>query len=181
MRYFLLLTVIIFTGIFLGCTSPAETNTANAKPSNTNVATVNSNSPTATNKRPETATTNAAPTITPVVSGFYEALQKKDEPSVKKYLSAAALKYWENESKLEKKSWVAYLSELEDPINEKRQVRNEKIEGNTAVAEVKGGSLGVWTKIKFVQENGEWKFASPVDSPELEGISKPSSNSSASR
>lgn len=182
MRYFLLVTVSIFTLIFIGCTTTLETNTnSNLKPVNSNTATANSNSPTATNKRPETATTNAAPTITPIVSGFYEALQKKDEAGVKKHLSAAAVKYWEEESRLEKKPWLAYLEELEDPIDEKREVRNEKIEGNTAIAEVKGGSLGVWTKIKFVQENGAWKFAPPTDSPELDGVSRPSSNSSASK
>lgn len=181
MRYFLLST-FIFTLLFAGCTSTPETNTTNTnKPINTNTTTVNSNSPTATNKQPEAATTNAAPTITPVVTGFYEALQKKDEAGVRKYLSNAALKYWEDESKLEKKPWIAYLAETEDPINEKREVRNEKIDGSTAVAEVKGGSLGVWTKIKFVQENGAWKFASPTDSPEFEGVSKPSSNSTASK
>ena len=178
MRYFLLST-FIFTLLFAGCTSTPEPNTANTKPANSNTAATNSNSPMATNKRPETATTNAAPTITPIVTGFYEALQKKDEAGAKKYLSNAAVKYWEDEAKLEKKPWLAYLTEMEDPINEKREVRNEQIDGNTAIAEIKGGSLGVWTKIKFVQENGAWKFASPTDSPEFEGISK-SSNSSVS-
>lgn len=181
MRYFLLLTVFIFTFVFAGCTTTPEPNTSNVKPTNTNISTTNSNSPTATNKRPETAATNAAPTITPVVTGFYEALQKKDEASVKKYLSASALKYWEDEAKLEKKSWIAYLAETEEPLDAKREARNENIEGETAVAELKGGSLGVWTKIKFVKENGEWKFSSPNDSLKLEEIRTPSSNSSASK
>lgn len=181
MRYFLLPT-FIFTILFAGCTSTPEPNTANTKPTNTNTAVViNSNNPTTTTKRAETATTNAAPTITPVVAGFYEALQKKDEAGVKKYLSNSAVKYWEDESKVEKKPWLSYLAEMEDPVGEKREVRNEKIEGNTAIAEVKGGSLGVWTKIKFVQENGEWKFASPTESMQLEDIKSPSSNSTASK
>ncbi len=61
------------------------------------------------------------------------------------------------------------------------EVRNEKIEGDSAVAELKGGSLGVWTKIKFVKENGEWKFASPEDSPELEGVTKSAADSNAGK
>lgn len=180
MRFFLLLTIFILTFAFIGCSETPEPNASNSKPTNATTATTNSNSPTATTKRSETATTNAAPTIAPTVNGFYEALQKKDEAGVKKYLSATALKYWEDEAKLEKKTWLAYLAEMEDPINEKREARNEKIEGNTAVAEIKGGNLGVWTKIKFIQENGEWKFASPAESIKLEDISKPSSNSSVS-
>lgn len=181
MRYFLLST-FTFTLLFAGCSGTPETNTANTKPANTNTATVvNSNSPVDTVKRPETAATNAAPTLTPVVTGFYESLQKKDEAGVRKYLSNSAVKYWEDESKLEKKPWLAYLAEMEDPVGEKREVRNEKIEGSTAIAEVKGGSLGVWTKIKFVQENGAWKLASPSESMQLEDIKSPSSNSTASK
>lgn len=180
MRYFLSLTIFIFTFAFMSCSSAPEPNTTNSKPTNANSTTTNSNSPTATSKRPDTATTNAAPTIAPVVNGFYEALQKKDEAGVKKYLSAGALKYYQDEAKAENKNWLVYIAEYEEPLNEKREVRNEKVEGNTAIAEMKGGSLGVWTKFKFIQENGEWKFASPAESFKLEDISKPSSNPSAS-
>jgi len=73
------------------------------------------------------------------------------------------------------------LSEAEDPTSEKREVRNEKIEGETAVAEIKGGSLGVWTPIKFVRENGEWKFASPEDSLSLQNIPKTSVDSNSAK
>ena len=96
---------------------------------------------------------------------------------MKKYLSAAALKYWEDEGKSEKKTWLVYLSEDNDPIDEKREVRNEQISGEKAVAELKGGNLGVWVKFAFVKENGEWKFASPKESPEIKSIPKTSSNS----
>lgn len=182
MRYFLLST-FIFTLIFTGCTNPGEpaANTNTAKPANSaNTATANTNSPLGTTKRPEAATTNNAPTVTPIVEGFYAALQKKDEGEVKKFLSAQALKYYQDEAKAENKNWLAYLLEYEDPVSEKREVRNEKVDGNTAVAEIKGGSLGVWTKFKFVQENGEWKLASPKENLELEDIGKSPVNPSAS-
>ena len=127
-------------------------------------------------KTAETSATNNAPTLTPVVLAFFEALKKKDEVGVKKHLSGSALRYWEDEGKSVKKSWIAYLAEDNEPIDEKREVRNEKIDGDTAIAELKGGNLGVWTKTAFVKENGEWKFASPKDSPELKNVPRTSSN-----
>ena len=75
--------------------------------------------------------------------------------------------------KTEKKnSLLAILEDNEFPIEEKRDVRNEKMEGDTAVAELKGGSLGVWTPIAFIKENGEWKLESPEKSLGLQNIPK---------
>ena len=174
--------ILIFSFALIGCTN-TETpiNKTDTKPANTNASTTNTDNPLATTKKPEAATSNNAPTLAPVVQNFYEALNKKDDAGVKKSLSQSALKYYETEAKAEKKTALVYLSEAEDPISEKREVRNEKIEGETAVAEIKGGSLGVWTPIKFVRENGEWKFASPEDSLSLQNIPKTSVDSNPAK
>ena len=175
MRFFTLLFLTIF---LIGCGSSENANTAvNLKPANANTTTANSNNPLDTTKTPETATTNDAPTLAPVVQNYFAALQKKDEAGAKKFLSQAAVKYWEDEAKTEKKPWFAYLIESEEPIAEKREIRNEKITGDAAAAEMKGGSLGVWTATKFVRENGEWKFASPKDSLALQDTPATSANS----
>lgn len=183
MRFQILFFIAIFIiALFLlGCpSSPTETlntNTANSAQNLANTRKNNANNnPFNTTKKEEAATSNNAPTLAPVVQGFYDALKKKDEAGVKKYLSASALKYWEDEAKAEKKTWLAFLLESEEPVGEKREVRNEKIDGETAVAELKGGSLGVWTPAKFVKENGEWKFASPKDSISLQDIPRTNSN-----
>ncbi len=178
--------IIFFTTIFIltlflsGCTSsPDTTNSTNAPNKNTNVATGNADNTLATTKKPEAATTNNAPTLTPVVQGYYAALLRKDETGVKKFLSQSALKYWEEEMKSEdQKTLLAILEDNEAPVEVKREVRNEKIAGETAVAEIRGGSLGVWTPIAFVKENGEWKFASSKDSLALQETGKPFSNTS---
>jgi hypothetical protein len=178
MRYFLIITILFFTFIFSNCGDTNSTNNSNSSANTTpNVAKspVNSGMPSPSVK-PETSATNNAPTLTPVVQGFFDALNKKDEAGVKKYLSVAALKYWEDEGKTAKKTWLAYLSEDNDPIDEKREVRNEKIEGDKAMAEIKGGNLRVWVSTAFIKENGEWKFASPSDSFKNLDIRKPSSN-----
>ena len=163
MRFF---TFLFLTVFLCGCGGAVENlNTAaNTKPVNVNTATTGANNPLATTKTPEAAATNNAPTLAPVLAGYYAALNKRDEDGTKKFLSQAALKYWEAEAKTEKKTAFAYLLESEEPLNEKREIRNEKVEGDKAFAEIKGGSLGVWTATMFVKENGEWKFASPKES-----------------
>jgi len=174
--------ILIFSIALIGCTNTeTPSNKTDTKSANTNASTTNADNPLATTQKSEAATSNNAPTLAPVVQNFYEALNKKDEAGVKKYLSQSALKYWENEAKAEKKTALVYLSEAEDPTDEKREVRNEKIEGETAVAEIKGGSLGVWTPIKFVRENGEWKFASPENSLSLQNIPQTDANSNKAK
>ena len=174
------IAILTITTFLAGCTStetPTNSGNRNTTNANSNAATANSNNPLGTTKTPEAATSNNAPTLTQVVQGYYTALQKKDEAGVKKFLSQSALKYWQDEMKSEKKnSLLAILEDSESPVEEKREVRNESIQGDTAFAEIKGGSLGVWTRVKFVRENGEWKFASPGESPELEGVGKPPAN-----
>jgi len=173
-----LITILVFSVVLGACSSaPTSNNSVTNKTSNTNVARENSSDSLQTTKTPEAAMNNNAPTLAPVVVNYYEALKKRDETSARKFLSQSALKYWQNEMKSEKSvSLLAILEENESPVEERREVRNERIEGDSGVAEIKGGSLGVWTKIKFVRENGEWKFASPEESLVLEEI-KPGANS----
>jgi hypothetical protein len=175
------LIIILAISIFLaGCTTtetPTDTGNQNTANVNSNAGAANSNSPLGTTRTPESATSNNAPTLTPIVQGYYDALRKKDEAGVRRFLSQSALRYWQDEMKTEKKtSLLAVLEDSESPVEAQREVRNEIIQGDTGFAEIRGGSLGVWTRVKFVRENGEWKFASPNESPELEGVQKPPAN-----
>ncbi len=174
-------TIFLFSIAILGCTNTQNTkNAANTNSTTTNLSVSNTNNPLSTTKTPEAATSNNAPTLAPVVQNYYEALKRKDETAARKFLSQTALKYWQDEMKSEKKnSLIAILEDNESPVEEKREVRNERIESDTAIAELKGGSLGVWTAIKFVKENGEWKFASPKESLSLQDIPKTSNSNAA--
>lgn len=174
------LNIIFFTTIFIltfflsSCTSsPDATNPTNTPNKNTNAANVNTTNPLETTKKPEASTTNNAPTLAPVVEGYYAALLKKDEAGAKKFLSQSSIKYWQEEMKSEDMpTLLAILEDNEAPIEVKREVRNEKITGDAAIAEIRGGSLGVWTPIAFVKENGEWKFASSKESLALQETGK---------
>ncbi|MDQ3321720.1 MAG: hypothetical protein M3525_04695 [Acidobacteriota bacterium] len=177
-------TISVFALLLNGCASDTPTNSANTNSANrtANTTSANSDNPLATNKTPEAATTNNAPTLAPVVQNYYAALQKKDESGARRFLSQSATKYWQNEMRSEKMpSLLAILEDNESPVEEKREIRNEKIEGESAVAEIKGGSLGVWTKTKFVRENGEWKFASPAESLSLQDIPRTDSSANTSK
>ena len=171
MRLNLILTFII--GIALaaaGCgdsttpTGGSNTNVANAN-SITNANSVPANSGLDTTKKPEAATDNNAPTIAPVVQTYYEALKKKDDALLKSVMSQEFIKNVEGDMKAEKKTnMAAYMAEF-DTIPEKPvEVRNEKIEGTDAVAELKGGAYINWTPFAFTNEGGKWKFTggSPV-------------------
>lgn len=171
MRYQILFLFFILS-FLISCGGTETPNKPTNAPNTTVANKANTNSPLGTTKTPEAAKTGEAPNISPVVQGYYEALKKKDEAGAKKYLSAAALKYYEDEAKSEKKTWFAYVLEENDPVDEKREVQNEKIDGDKAVAEMKGGSLGVFTKIAFIKENGEWKFDSPKVTDGLSTIKK---------
>ena len=172
MRLNLIFTFIIGVAIVAaGCgesttpTGGSNTNAANAN-SITNVnSTAAANSGLEPIKKPEAATTNNAPTIAPVVQTYYDALKKKDDALLKSVMSQEFIKTVEGDMKAEKKTSIAaYMAEF-DTIPEKPvEVRNEKIEGTDAVAELKGGAYINWTPFAFTNEGGKWKFTggSPV-------------------
>jgi len=163
-----LILVLVIAAALTGCGGPtittnvSNTNTANA---NVNTTTPVDNSALGTVKKPEAATTNNAPTLTPVVQAYYEALKTKDAALLKSVMSKEFIASVEADMKEEKKTNIAaYLAEF-DKIPEKPvEVRNEKIEGNDAVAEIKGGTYVNWTPFAFINEGGKWKFTggSPV-------------------
>jgi hypothetical protein len=169
MKFNIFLTFIVAIGItFAGCGGT----TTNTNVSNANVANVNANAPAQpTNsalepvKKPEAATTNNAPTLAPVVQTYYDALKKKDDAMVKSVMSQEFIKSIESDMKAEKKTSIAaYMAETDSIPDKPVEVRNEKIEGNNGVAEIKGGAYLTWTPFAFVNEGGKWKFTggSPV-------------------
>jgi PBP1b-binding outer membrane lipoprotein LpoB len=166
MRFQILIFCTILTFIFLlsGCPSNPPTNSA----SNANQTIVNNpNKPTnsgslETSKTPTETTVNEAPTLKPVFTAYCDAMTKKDEAALRKVFSQGTLKSLEADMKADnQKSLVKYL-EVERVSNKLCEVRNEKIEGETGVAEVKTEGMPNGAKIKFVRENGEWKLTTEI-------------------
>jgi hypothetical protein len=187
MRYqiLLLITILSFSFIFAGCGAAETTTTNNSAATNTNANTavvVNANNPVGTTTKPEAATTNDAPTLAPVVLAYYEAWKKKDDARLKKVFSQDTLKDFETGMKEDKKTSLSeWMSTSEQVPDKPFEIRNEKIEGDKATAELRGGSYGVWTPFVFVRENGEWKMTNR--SPDFDRIkdAAKSSNTNAAK
>ncbi|MBA3600715.1 MAG: hypothetical protein H0W45_05645 [Acidobacteria bacterium] len=178
MRFFILL---FLTGFFIGCGTAENSKTAtNLKPPVANTATGNADNPLNTTKMPEAATTNNAPTLAPVVQAYYAALKTKNDAALKKIYSQETLKSLEADMKSEKKtSLVEFITELEPVPDRPFEVRNEQIQGDTAIAEMRGGSYPNGIKIKFVRENGEWKLTN--ESPEIQSVKQSTANSNSAK
>ncbi|CAN5637885.1 hypothetical protein BH24ACI2_BH24ACI2_14850 [soil metagenome] len=180
MRYKITFLISILAIFLYGCTgpeSPTNTNSIN-KTANTNIT--NTNNPLETSKTPEVSTTNIAPTITPVVKAYCEAFVKKDEAGFRKNFSQETLRQYESDMKAEgKNSLIEFFADTESPNNKLCEARNEKIDGNSAVAEVRTDNAPNGVKYKFVKENGEWKWTN--ESPDFQSVKQSVTNSNSSK
>jgi hypothetical protein len=178
--YIFLLTITLFFTACGGNNEAPKTNANTTKPTNGNVATngTNINQPptnapnntiTTTTPKVEAPKLNDAQTLASVVKAYGEALKTKNDAALRKVLSASTLQGWEKEMKSEGKTKLAeFIASTEYVEGKPYEVRNEEVKGDEAVAEIKGGSFGVWSKIKFIKENGEWKMTD--ESPEIDGV-----------
>ena len=167
------ISIITILAIFMiGCGGSAtQGNTSNTAAANTNTAAPATNSGITTTKKTEAATTNDAPTIAPVVRAYYEALKKKDDAGVKAVMSQEFLKSVQADMKEEKRTDLAgFMGEYEKMPEKTIEVRNEVINGDKAVAEIKGGTYVNWTPFAFIKENGAWKFTG--GSPDIQSVTQ---------
>lgn len=135
-----------------GCGAPAANQAAN------NTAAINSNNPLEIKTPAPEVTSNNAPTLTPVFKAYCAAVVKKDEAAIRKAYSADTLKNMEGQMKADGVKTFAKFLELDKVTNELCEVRNEKIDGDSAVAEVRTEGYKTGVKIVFVKEGGEWKM-----------------------
>jgi hypothetical protein len=172
MRFHFLIIIVIIA-FFSACKPTVESPKNSAvNTGNTNLpikSAGNSNSPLGTTKTPEAPKVNDSESIKPVVLAHFEALSKKDDAGLRKVYSAETLKSFEADMKADKITTLhAFIGDSEPNLKQPYEVRNEELKGDSAIAEIKGGSFGVWTKMKFVKEGGSWKMTN--ESPEFDEI-----------
>src|SRR5436190_1457134 len=143
-------TILIFTIILTGCPGDSPTTNVNSTNPPTNIAT-NSGTNNILNPtpKPPEATTNAAPTLTPVFKAYCDAMTKKDDAALRKVFSQATLKQFEADMKSENEKSLPKYLEPDNVSNNLCEIRNEKIEGNSAIAEVKTGGAPNGFRVKF--------------------------------
>lgn len=106
------------------------------------------------------ATTNNAPTLTPVYKAYCDAMVKRDEAGLRRVFAAEAIRAMEATLKadgVKSPTLVEYLED-EQVTNDLCEVRNEQINGNEAVAEVRTKSAPNGVLIVFVKEGADWKL-----------------------
>ena len=157
----LLLSVLVLTS----CSDSAPATNANSnanKPAEGGLGSV-----------PATAgesTVNQAETVGPVLKAYCDAMTKKDEAALRAVYSSASLKDLDAKVKASgTKTIVAYL-EAEQISNKLCEIRNEKVTGDTAIAELRTEGAPNGFKVKLVKEGGAWKLTN--ESPELEAVTK---------
>lgn len=159
MRTYLLITAILAAFLLAACGDSTTTTNSNSTATNrlVNGNVVNNNSLTPTTPTPE-ATTNNAPTLTPVYKAYCAAWVKKDEAALRKVYSSDTIADFERQMKEDDiRSLADFLSD-DKASNELCEARNEKITGDTATAEVRTLGYPNGITVVFVKENGEWKL-----------------------
>jgi hypothetical protein len=162
-------TFFVLTILAIGCGGPPATNTNTNAPVNANRGNGNNVAVLNPTPKPVAPTENDAPTLGPVVRTYYDALKKKDDALLRTVLSQSMLKQLEADMKSEKKTGLAaYAAELDRVPEKDIEVRNEKINGDKATAELKGGAYVNWSSLSFVKEDGKWKMSN--ESAEIQAV-----------
>ncbi len=106
-------------------------------------------------------TTPPVATPTEVFKAQNEARKRKDGAAMKTNLSKISVEMIDKASKAQNKT-VEEMLVLDVPgmtAPENFEFRNEKIEGDTAIVEVKSEGIDDWSRVPFVKEDGRWKLA----------------------
>ena len=172
-EFYLSTLVALLISLIAACggASPENSN-ANA---NANTGNSNANHAQMPIPRHDEPTENNAPTLAPVVQQFYDALKNKDDAKLKETITAGFQKNIEDDMKSENaKSIAAFVAKTDYREGQNIEVRNEKIDGDKGVAELRGGAYKNWTAFSFAKENGKWKFTG--GSPEIDNVPKANTN-----
>lgn len=103
------------------------------------------------------------PTPTDTLKTFIEATKNKDIETVKRTLSKGTMAIIEDSAKKQNTTVDELLRKDNGmPVKELPEMRDEKIEGETASVEVKNVVTGDFDRVPFVKEEGVWKIALDV-------------------
>jgi hypothetical protein len=159
MKNLLLPTALAAVTLISACGGSTETPNANTTGSNANrAANINKVDPIAAKTAAPEATTNNAPTLTPVYKAYCAAWETKDDKALRNIYSSDTIRDFERQMKEDKvRSLGEFLAE-DNASTSLCEVRNEKITGDTATAEVRTKGYPNGITVVFVKENGAWKL-----------------------
>lgn len=96
------------------------------------------------------------------MKNYVEAGREMDVAKLRDAFSRNSLKEFDEEARRQNISVEENMKKMIDPAKAMTvniEMRNEKIEGDTATLEVKNALVGEWETVPFVKEDGRWKIA----------------------
>lgn len=155
MKIYQITILLLLALTFAACSSTETANTATVNQPANDAKTTNESQPST-----ETAGTGSP---TDVWKSYADAKKKKDAAAIKKLFSSGTMKMFEDLANKQNISVDEMLIKFEDADKNKTpEIRNEKIEGDTATVEVKNDVTGEYDVMPFVKEEGSWKIALDV-------------------
>lgn len=172
MKIYQLLIIALLAVTFAACSGseePANSNTAAidkdvpanpAPPANAAAPQNNVITQPETDVIPRTGEIKSLKTPTEAYKTFAVATINKDVATIKQSISKGSLQFIEASAKQQNKTVEEMFigGEVENIERKIPEIRNEKIEGDTATIEVKN-EMGIYDTIPLIKENGEWKVA----------------------
>ena len=105
----------------------------------------------------------STPAPSATFKAFFEAQQKKDVAGMKQTLSKTSIAMMEASAKQQGVTLDKMIqSQLDNPsarIDKVPEMRNEKINGDSATVELRNEDANRWDTMYFVKEDGAWKIA----------------------
>lgn len=105
----------------------------------------------------------STPAPSAIFKAFFEAQQKKDVAGMKQMLSKTSIAMMEGSAKQQGVTLDKMIqSQLDNPsarIDKVPEMRNEKINGDSATVELRNEDANRWDTMYFVKEDGAWKIA----------------------
>ncbi len=148
-KIFIVVAIIAFA--LLGCNPPEKAE---------DVKTATDKTEEKEKPKTEEKETAGLSTPTETMKTFLEALKKKDVKGVRLSISKSSLEQYEKIAEEQNKTLEEIMMSSEDnSMKENLEMRNEKIDGDSATLEVKDDDTGKWETIPFVKEEGSWKIA----------------------
>src|SRR6476469_1536200 len=104
-------TLTALAALSFACGGPATSNNSSSV-TNGNATNANTDNPLAVKTPTPEAVTNNAPTLTPVIKAYCDAMNKKDEAALRKIYSSDTLKNFETQMKQQNvKTLMAFLED----------------------------------------------------------------------
>ena len=95
-----------------------------------------------------------------VLKALNEASKTKDVAAIKNSVSKGTLALMEESAKQQNTTIDELLKKDNGaPFKDLPEMRNEKIEGDTATVELKNSTSNDWESVPFVKEDGVWRLA----------------------